>query len=397
MTIVTFGPYSFDTDDLRGRGFLTPYVINGVTYELETAMRVAAALDIAAKAAATTEAASAVAVDRDAVTLDREAVHQDRLAAEAAAAAAQTWNPANYVAKRSFSSFIYETGVDFNALTQVYETKYFQPSSSLNGPFTTGGLGYYVGLAGGDAGGSLGLQLVAISDAGKMFWRDKYTGGWREFWHTGNLTPATAPNANTMVARTPDGSVLGNHLYARTSDTSANGVTLIALGSNSDSLDAYFQMNSSTNTTAPAGARGLAMVVNTGAFGIYTGRISPTVQFYMDPTTKQFTFYKGVNPSPVTVPFSSTITLDFASSNRFDLTATGSFTLANPSNMKPGQVVVLNVTNSVANVIMSRGSAFKTKGGNGVSLSTTAGSRDKVIIECISAGVADITIQKDWK
>ncbi len=52
MTAVTFGAYVFDTEALRGRGFLTPYVVNGVTYEYETAMRVAASLDMTTKLAA---------------------------------------------------------------------------------------------------------------------------------------------------------------------------------------------------------------------------------------------------------------------------------------------------------------------------------------------------------
>ncbi|KAA0571067.1 hypothetical protein [Azospirillum sp. Sh1] len=313
----------------------------------------------------------------------------------AAASKIAAINALDAVLKRSMQSYTFET-IDLNSLNTVGETRYVDAANSPNAPAGSAGYGYYMGLAGGDVGGTLGLQHL-VAQNGRYWWRDKYGGGWREFWHTGNLTPATAPNANTVAARTPDGSLLGNHLYARTSDISSNGTTLIALGSNSDALDAYFQMNSSTNTTAPAGARGLALVVNTGAFGIYTGRVSPVVQLYMDPTTKQFTFYKSVAPNPVTVPFSPTVTLDFASSNRFDLTATSSFTLANPSNMKPGQVVVLNVTSSVANIVMATGSFFRTKGGSGISLSATAGARDKVIMECVAAGVVDITVQRDWK
>ena len=305
------------------------------------------------------------------------------------------FDPTAYVKNRSMQGYTFET-VDLNSLNIVGETRYVDAANSPNAPGGGAGYGYYMGMAGGDAGGLLGLQHF-VAQNGRYWWRDKYGGGWREFWHTGNLTPATAPNPNTVAARTPDGSLLGNHLYARTSDTSSNGKTLIALGSDSDALDACFQMNSSTNTTAPAGARGLAVVVNTGGYAIATGRISPVVQFYMDPTTKQFTFYKSVTPNPVTVPFASTVTLDCASSNRFDLTATSSFTLANPNNMKPGQVVVLNVTSSVANIVMATGSFFRTKGGAGISLSTTASARDKVIMECVADGVIDITVQKDWK
>jgi len=115
-------------------------------------------------------------------------------------------------------------------------------------------------------------------------------------------------------------------------------------------------------------------------------------------TTGSMTFNKAANSVPVSLGnLSGTITLDFALSNRFDFSATGNFTLANPNNITPGQIVVLNVTSTVANVAMAVGSYFKTKGGSGVGLSLTAGARDKVIIEAISTTVLDITVQKDWK
>lgn len=136
---------------------------------------------------ATTKAGEAAG---SATTATQKAQIATDKAAEAAAsaAAAQTWNPANYVAKRSMSSFAYETGVDLNSLNQVYETKYVNPSSLVNGPGPNiGSLGYYLGLAGGDSGAVLGLQMVYGVDTGRMFFRDKYMGGWREFWHTGNL------------------------------------------------------------------------------------------------------------------------------------------------------------------------------------------------------------------
>ena len=69
MTIVTFGQYSFDTEALRGRGFLTPYVIDGVTYELETAIRVAAALDMAAKVAEVGSTAGTIAAAQSTVSM----------------------------------------------------------------------------------------------------------------------------------------------------------------------------------------------------------------------------------------------------------------------------------------------------------------------------------------
>lgn len=61
MTIVTFGAHSFDTDKLKGRGFLTPYQIDGVTYEYETALRVAAALEMVARVQATDQSIATTA------------------------------------------------------------------------------------------------------------------------------------------------------------------------------------------------------------------------------------------------------------------------------------------------------------------------------------------------
>ncbi|MBF5094705.1 hypothetical protein F1643_09685, partial [Azospirillum sp. INR13] len=139
MTIVTFGPYSFDTDALRGRGFLTPYVINGVTYELETAMRVAASLDIAAKAAEAAEASLATAADRQATAADRVVTAADRQAAQQAAqqaaASAETWDPTNYI-KRDGS-----TDINGPLKSAVANNSAFR-SSWIEVGATQGGLGY---------------------------------------------------------------------------------------------------------------------------------------------------------------------------------------------------------------------------------------------------------------
>lgn len=417
--------------------------------------------------------ADAAADSASAANTDAQAAHNDRLAAEAAAAAAQTFDPANYSRRYSLAPSPTADWVKLGTWTALTADRlliemtggfaYSIDQATRHGGKTTitatilantdaaqaNVAGQYAYLANAACSAVKFVQVganrfsydVFVSRAAyaNMAYRVLCAGTWAAANTTGLASPGaggtatiadakalgavltdnaandfkvvptylgtqlavgtadTTGTANTVAKRTGDGSLVGNHLYAKTSDGSTNGTTIVAIGSNADVLDAYFQMNNSGNTTAPAGARGLALVVNTGAFGIYSGRISPAVQLYMDPTTKQFTFYKSVNPNPVTVTFASTITLDFAASNRFDLTATGNFTLANPSNMKPGQVIVMNVTCSAANIVMSLGSFFKTKGGAGVALSTTSGARDKVVMECVAAGVIDITVQKDWK
>lgn len=58
MTIVTWGGYTFDTEQLKGRGFQQPYEIDGVKYEYETAMRVAALKQTAEHVDATAEGAT---------------------------------------------------------------------------------------------------------------------------------------------------------------------------------------------------------------------------------------------------------------------------------------------------------------------------------------------------
>lgn len=117
------------------------------------------------------------------------------------------------------------------------------------------------------------------------------------------VTPSgdAAATPNSLAQRTSDGSLVGNHLYAKTSDGSTNGTTIVAIGSNADVLDSYFQMNNAGNTTAPAGARGLALVVNTGAFGLFTGRLSPQKVLLMDPVTKVVDFAQPptINGNPI--------------------------------------------------------------------------------------------------
>lgn len=106
-------------------------------------------------------------------------------------------------------------------------------------------------------------------------------------WHSGNLSVDAAANGGTVAKRDANGAIAATDLSART--VSAGGQALVSLGSNSDSLDAYFQMNGSANSTL-AGSRGLSVVVNTGGFGLFTGRLSPQKVFLMDPTTKVIDF-----------------------------------------------------------------------------------------------------------
>ncbi|WP_372395140.1 hypothetical protein ABMY26_06435 (plasmid) [Azospirillum sp. HJ39] len=321
-----------------------------------------------------------------------QAVHDVTVAGNQQLTAIQgVFDPTAYVKKRSMQGYTFET-VDVNTLNTVGETRYVDAANSPNAPAGGAGYGYYMGVAGGDAGGALGLQHFAAQN-GRYWWRDKYGGGWREFWHSGNVTISETATASSVTKRTASGSIAATDMFMRTS--AAAGGAQCVIGSDADAFDSYFHMGGSSNSTL-AGPRSLSLVVNVGGFGIYANRLSPSPRMLMDPTG-QFTFFKSVNPDPVSVPFASTIALNFAASNRFDLIATGSFTLANPSGMKPGQVVVLNVTCQAANIVMATGSVFKTRGGAGAALSLTAGANDKVVMECVNAGRIDISVQQDWR
>lgn len=126
-------------------------------------------------------------------------------------------------------------------------------------------------------------------------------GGWSmgsnayELWHSGNAPVDGAATADTVAKRASDGS-----LYAART-TSANGSAIVALGSDSDPLDAYLQINGSANSSAPAGARGLAIVGNVGKIGIYSNRLSPHKILEADPVTRVVDFAQQptINGQPI--------------------------------------------------------------------------------------------------
>lgn len=310
----------------------------------------------------------------------------------AAASRISAINALDAVVKRSMQSYTFET-VDLNTLNTVGEQRYVDAANSPNAPAGGAGYGYYMGVAGGDAGATLGLQHLA-SQNGRYWWRDKYGGGWREFWHSGNVTLDTAATSNTVAKRGADGSLTAAGL-----NVAAAGVATARIRDTTTGPGGFAQLILQDDG-APLDKRRISLrTFDSGGFSI--GRLNDAENEYASwvvaDATGSLTFYRSVNPDPVSVPFAATIALNFAASNRFDLIATGNFTLANPSGMKPGQVIVMNVTCSAANIVMALGSFFKTKGGAGVALSTTSGARDKIIMECNSSTAIDITIQKDWK
>lgn len=129
--------------------------------------------------------AATVNTDKGVVAQYKTDTYNYMVAAQTAATNAQTWNPANYVAKRGMTSYTFQT-LDLDTLNEVYEVRYIDATNSPNAPDAGAGYGYYVGLAGGDAGGNLGLQML-VTQNGLMFMRDKYNGNWLEIWHSDRL------------------------------------------------------------------------------------------------------------------------------------------------------------------------------------------------------------------
>lgn len=82
---------------------------------------------------------------------------------------------------------------------------------------------------------------------------------------------------------------------------------------------------------------------------------------------------------PVTLTDASTITPNLAESNVFTVTLGGSRTLANPTNLSPGQAgSIFVVQDGTGSRTLSWGSYWDFTGGTAPTLSTAAGSVDRI-------------------
>lgn len=79
------------------------------------------------------------------------------------------------------------------------------------------------------------------------------------------------------------------------------------------------------------------------------------------------------------VTMGATVTVDGADGLRRTLACNGSFTLAAPTNVDPGDVIEIDVTHSSNNNVLAVNSALKRQNGLGV-LSITSGHRDLIVI-----------------
>lgn len=102
--------------------------------------------------------------------------------------------------------------------------------------------------------------------------------------------------------------------------------------------------------------------------------------------------------SPITVPYASTVTLNFLNGQRvnFDIgTLTGNITLANPMNMRVGQSGRIKLTqDGTGSRTISYGSFWKTAGASAIALSTTGGYVDYLYYLVTGASTIDYNVRK---
>lgn len=67
--------------------------------------------------------------------------------------------------------------------------------------------------------------------------------------------------------------------------------------------------------------------------------------------------------APVALTYGSTVTPDMSTGQRFTLNASASFTLGNPTNCKPGDVIEIFVTNTAGSIVLAVASAWKRQNG----------------------------------
>lgn len=67
--------------------------------------------------------------------------------------------------------------------------------------------------------------------------------------------------------------------------------------------------------------------------------------------------------APVALTYASTVTPDLSTGKRFTLNASASFTLGNPSNTFPGDIVEILITNTAGSIVLATASAWKRQNG----------------------------------
>jgi hypothetical protein len=115
-------------------------------------------------------------------------------------------------------------------------------------------------------------------------------------------------------------------------------------------------------------------------------------------TDQKNSFTKAQIGTPAALPATTGfVTLDLATSNNFDGTLTGNITLANPSNIAPGQSGVIRIVNDATPRTIAYGSYWKASAGSLPALTATAGAVDLLCYYVESATRIWIGVQGDTK
>ncbi|HEY8685986.1 MAG TPA: hypothetical protein VIO57_10310 [Chloroflexota bacterium] len=125
---------------------------------------------------------------------------------------------------------------------------------------------------------------------------------------------------------------------------------------------------------------GTACTVNTGT----TGAVVPL-------TNGNNAWTGGNAVSPLALTFGATVTPNAALSNNFTLTATGSFTLANPTNLVAGEALNFWITqDATGSRVVTYGSKYQAAGSvTTLALSTAANAKD--LVSCMADTTATMT------
>lgn len=238
---------------------------------------------------------------------------------------------------------------------------------------------------------------------------------------TGEAITALLPNASASTRgiasfsatnfTVTDGNVVLNvgSLPAATSGTpglvqlgsniQSNGSGLISIPAATSSTPGVVQTGANVSNTAgvisipdaTSSVKGIASF--SSDFSVTAGAVSlQTTNF--GKLDSQNTWQKAQSYAISPLTFSSTITPDFSLSNIFSLTATGNFTLANPTNVVPGTTYLIIVTqDATGGRAITWGSAFKFSTGVITKLTPTAGKRDIISIVAVSSAVLLVTTQ----
>ena len=114
-------------------------------------------------------------------------------------------------------------------------------------------------------------------------------------------------------------------------------------------------------------------------------------------TDVQNTWSKAQSYAIVPLTYAATITPDFSLSNVFSLTATGNFTLANPTNVVAGTTYLIFITqDATGGRVITWGSNFKFGAGATNTLSTVASKRDIISIVAVSSTVLLVSMQQGY-